>query len=88
MIEIKRSGNVDLLHGYRTQLSAYMKAERADSGIFIVVLDKDNLEYVKDKLTEVQKDMKGNNEYIPEVIYVNGLRQPSASVNSYQDPAI
>lgn len=88
VIEIKRSGNVDLLHGYRTQLSAYMKAERADSGIFIVVLDKDNLEYVKDKLTEVQKDMKGNNEYIPEVIYVNGLRQPSASVNSYQDPTI
>lgn len=88
VIEIKRSGNVDLLHGYRTQLSAYMKAERADSGIFIVILDKDNLEYVKDKLTEVQKDMKGNNEYIPEVIYVNGLRQPSASVNSYQDPTI
>lgn len=88
VIEIKRSGNVNLLHGYRTQLSAYMKAERADSGIFIVVLDKDNLEYVKDKLTEVQKDMKGNNEYIPEVIYVNGLRQPSASVNSYQDPTI
>ena len=88
VIEIKRSSNVDLLHGYRSQLAAYMKAERADSGIFIVILDKDNLEDIKNKLAEIQKDMKENNEYIPEIIYVNGLRQPSASVSSYKDPTI
>lgn len=88
VIEIKRSSNVDLLHGYRSQLAAYMKAERADSGIFIVILDKDNLEDIKNKLAEIQKDMKENGEYIPEIIYVNGLRQPSASVSSYKDPTI
>lgn len=88
VIEIKRSSNVDLLHGYRSQLAAYMKAERADSGIFIVILDKDNLEDIKNKLAEIQKDMKDNDEYIPEIIYVNGLRQPSASVSSYKDPTI
>lgn len=79
---------MNLLHGYRTQLAAYMKAERADSGVFIVILDKNNLEDVKNKLVEIQKDMKENNEYIPEIIYVNGLRQPSASVSSYKDPTI
>ena len=88
VIEIKRSSNVDLLHGYRSQLAAYMNAERADSGIFIVILDKDNLEDIKNKLAEIQKDMKENDEYIPEIIYVNGLRQPSASVSSYKDPTI
>lgn len=88
VIEIKRSSNVDLLHGYRSQLAAYMKAERADSGIFIVILDKDNLEDIKNKLAEIQKVMKENDEYIPEIIYVNGLRQPSASVSSYKDPTI
>jgi len=65
-----------------------MKAERADSGIFIVILDKDNLEQVMNQLAEIQKDMKENGEYIPKIIYVNGLRQPSASVSSYKDPTI
>ena len=65
-----------------------MKAERADSGIFIVILDKDNLEQVMNQLAEIQKDMKGNDEYIPKIIYVNGLRQPSASVSSYKDLTI
>lgn len=88
VIEIKRSSNVDLLHGYRSQLAAYMKAERADSGIFMVILDKDNLEQVKNQLADIQKDMKDNGEYIPKIIYVNGLRQPSASVSSYKDPTI
>ena len=88
VIEIKRSSNVDLLHGYRSQLVAYMKAERADSGIFIVILDKDNLEDIKNKLAKIQKGMKENDEYIPEIIYVNGLRQPSASVSSYKDSTI
>lgn len=88
VIEIKLSSNVNLLHGYRSQLAAYMNAERADSGIFIVILDKENLKDVKKKLTEIQKDMNEKSEYIPEIIYVNGLRQPSASVSSYKDPTI
>ena len=58
------------------------------NGTAVVILDEDNLEDIKNKLAEIQKDMKENDEYIPEIIYVNGLRQPSASVSSYKDPTI
>lgn len=57
-------------------------------GVYDGYLNKDNLEYVKNKLAEIQKDMKENDEYIPEIVAVNGLRQPSASVSSYKDSTI
>lgn len=88
VIEIKRYTNENLVHGYRIQLPAYMKAERAQSGIFMVIMEKDNIEEIKRKITEVQKNMKDNGEYIPEVIYINGMKQHSASNRNYQIPGI
>lgn len=88
VIEIKRSTNENLIHGYRTQLSAYMRAERAQSGIFMLIMEKDNISEIKQKITEVQKDMKNKGEYIPEIIYINGMRQHSASNRNYQTPEI
>lgn len=88
VVEIKRSCNKDLLHGYRQQLSAYMRAENADHGIFIVIMEDDNIGTIREQITKVQKDMKLNGEYIPDVVYINGQRQPSASQPSYQNPAI
>lgn len=86
VIEIKRSTNENLVHGYRTQLPAYMKAERAQSGIFMVIMEKDNIDEIKRKITEVQKDMEEKGEYIPEIIYINGQRQHSASNRNYKSP--
>lgn len=86
VIEIKRSTNENLVHGYRMQLSAYMKAERAQSGIFMVIMEKDNIDDIKRKIAEVQVDMKDKGEYIPEIIYVNGMRQYSASSKYYKTP--
>ena len=88
VIEIKRSTNENLVHGYRTQLPAYMKAERAQSGIFMVIMEKDNIDEVKRKIAEVQKDMKDKGEYIPEIIYINGMRQNSASNRLYKEPEL
>lgn len=83
VIEIKRSGNTNLIHGYRTQLAAYMRAERATDGIFMVIMEDDSIETVKSKIENVRVDMKNNGEYIPEVIYINGQRQYSASNRKY-----
>lgn len=88
VIEIKRSTNENLIHGYRTQLSAYMKAERAQSGIFMVIMEKDNIDEVKQKIAEVQKDMKDKGEYIPEIIYINCMKQHSASNRLYKEPEL
>ena len=84
VIEIKRSSNANLLHGYRTQLAAYMRAEKADNGLFLVIMEDSSIEQIKTKIGEVQEDMKKNGEYIPEVIYINGIKQYSASNRNYQ----
>lgn len=88
VIEIKRSTNANLLHGYRTQLAAYMKAENADSGIFMIIMEDDSIKQIQAKIEEVQVDMKAKDEYIPEVIYVNGMRQYSASNRKYVSPKL
>lgn len=82
--EIKRSSNANLLHGYRTQLAAYMRAEKADNALFLVIMEDSSIEQIKTKIGEVQEDMKKNGEYIPEVIYINGIKQYSASNRNYQ----
>lgn len=88
IIEIKRSGNKDLYHGYRSQLAAYIRAERATSGIFMVIIEDDSYEDIKAKLRLIQEDMKIKGEYIPDVIFINGKRQPSASNPRYHNPEL
>lgn len=85
VIEVKRSGNKDILHGYREQLPAYIRSERADNGIFLVVVDNSAEEDdVKEKLAAVQKDMEENGEKTYPIIYVRGYHQPSASNPNYK----
>lgn len=88
IIEIKRSGNKDLYHGYRSQLAAYIRAERATSGIFMIIIEDDSYEDIKAKLRLIQEDMKLKGEYIPDVIFINGKRQPSASNPRYHNPKL
>ncbi len=51
-----------------------------------VAMEEDNIEEVKQKIAKVQMDMGNNGEYIPEIIYINGMRQHSASNRSYKFP--
>lgn len=85
VIEIKRSGNKDILHGYRMQLPAYIRADKADNGIFIVIIDDPSHEdEVKKKLEDVVKDMEEKGETTYPIIYVRGYHQPSASNPNYK----
>ena len=86
IIEIKRSCNPDLYHGYRSQLAAYIKADRAKSGIFMIIMEDDSYEIIRDKLSIIQAEMREKGEYVPEVIYINGKRQVSASNPNYHNP--
>lgn len=88
IIEIKRSSNQNLYHGYRSQLAAYIRAERATDGIFMIIVEDDNYEKIKNNLAAIQEDMKSKGEYVPEVIYVNGNRQVSASNPEYHNPVL
>lgn len=83
VVEIKRSCNKDLLHGYRTQLAAYMNATQATDGLFMVIVEDDSIDEIRAQLEDVKKDMFEKGEYIPAVIYINGKHQPSASNPNY-----
>ena len=87
VIEIKRSGNPNLLHGYRTQLAAYMKAVNAEDGLFLVIMEDDKFDDIRQKIEVVRMEMQSQGEYIPEVIYINGKRQCSASNPNYVLPS-
>lgn len=79
VVEIKRSSNQDLLHGYVTQLPLYMKAEKADFGFFVII-DEDNrnqeaIQFVQDKYDS----LVASGEYAPEIIIVDARPRESAS---------
>ena len=62
-----------------------MRSERADNGIFLVIIDNPAEEDdVKEKLAAVQKDMEVNGEVTYPIIYVRGYHQPSASNSNYK----
>jgi len=79
VVEIKRSGNQHILSGYTKQLPAYMKAENADYGIFIVIIE-DNLHQKQIEQLEVERQaLIDKNEYAPDIILIDARPKPSAS---------
>ena len=60
-----------------------MKVERAQSGIFIVIMEKDNINEIQLKIAEVQKDMEEKGKYVPKIIFINDMRQNSTSNRNY-----
>ena len=65
-----------------------MQAEKADNGIFMVIIEDDSINQIKAKISRIQADMLDKGEYIPEVIYINGRRQHSASNRKYVSPKV
>lgn len=85
IVEIKRSGNNDILHGYRVQLSAYMRAEHTEYGLFVVIIDDPSHEEdVKKRIEDVKEDMRNQGEPIYPIIYIKGYSQSSASKHGYK----
>jgi hypothetical protein len=81
-LEMKLSSNPKLLHGYKTQLPIYDKAEKTNQSKFIIVLIDDN---DMDKIKKVY-DYKSQNETIdnklPDIIVIDATKKESASKRS------
>lgn len=85
IVEIKRSSNKDLLHGFRTQLPGYLRAENTLFGIFVVILEKENhKDDIEKELEDVKKDMIEKGEEPCPILYVKGYQQPTASQLKYK----
>lgn len=76
IVEIKLSDNPDLLHGYKTQLPQYVKAENADHALFIVIIVKNiNKKQFYELLNIHKKKEKGQTE----ILFIDARPQKSAS---------
>lgn len=79
VVEIKRSSNQDLLHGYVSQLPDYYKAESAEFGIFLIIkeseADLDKIESVFAHQGEME--LKGEEAFL--IIVVDAVPKSSAS---------
>ncbi|MBA1419861.1 MAG: hypothetical protein FAF03_03120 [Epsilonproteobacteria bacterium] len=78
-VEMKLSRNLKLLHGYKTQLLIYDKAEKTNNSIFfIVLLDESHLKRIKTVYDYKSKHETATNK-LPEIVVVDATLKKSAS---------
>ena len=76
IVEVKLSDNQNLLHGYKTQLPQYVKAENADHALFIVIIVENiNKKQFYELLNIHKKKEKGQTE----MLFIDARPQKSAS---------
>ena len=79
IVEVKRSGNINLLHGYVTQLPKYMRSEAAEFGIFVIIKEDDEDEERIRAVYEASSDMRLKGEYAPEIVLIDACVKSTAS---------
>lgn len=80
VVEIKRSSNQDILHGYVTQLPKYMNAESAEHGVFVIIRDNNQHDDAIKSVFEKQESLKAEGKYVPEIVIIDASPKASASI--------
>jgi hypothetical protein len=78
LVEIKKSNNPSLLHGFETQLDAYQKSEATQESVYLILRVSEKENAIKDVLALADKE-KAEGLKIPEVVIVDARRVESAS---------
>jgi len=76
LVELKLTSNGKLKHGFETQLAIYRKAEGAQRTVYLVI---DVGGATVGRLTTFRQAVKDAGTNAPKVIWVDGIRKPSAS---------
>lgn len=79
VIEMKRSSNSSLYHGFEKQLPAYLRAEEAKYGIFLVLQMNTTQETQLSKVQSMYEKIKDNPTNCLRLICVDVTQKPSAS---------
>lgn len=79
IVEVKRSGNVNLLQGYVTQLPTYMRSEVAEYGMYVIIKEDDMDEERIRSVYEACDVMKLKGEYAPEIVLIDAHVKSTAS---------
>jgi len=79
LVEIKLSSNSYLVHGFTDQLAEYQKAEQTDQSVLLVIDVGGCSDTRWENFWRKVSDAKASCIRVPEVIYINGTKRPSAS---------
>jgi len=77
-VELKLSTNSKVLEGYTTQLQQYLKSEKTDKGIYVVIDSGDSKNSYHNLLGFIQESKKNGQSY-PDIILVDASPKISAS---------
>ena len=78
LVEIKKSVNPRLLHGFETQLEAYQKAEATENSLYLILRVSDGEAGINDVLALRKAKLKKNLK-VPDVVVIDARKKPSAS---------
>jgi hypothetical protein len=78
LVEVKKSNNPSLLHGFNTQLPAYEKSEAAEESIYLIMRITEGDSSIKSVLALIDKQVK-EGKRMPEVVVIDARKMPSAS---------
>jgi hypothetical protein len=78
LVEIKLSTNSKVVKGYTRQLETYKKAEETQKGYYVVV-DVGEMGEKAEALLAAKNEAAAKGEPVSEIIFVDGIRKPSAS---------
>jgi hypothetical protein len=84
LVEVKKSNNNNLVDGFKKQIEAYQKSEKAIHSFYVVVIVKEQAkrkDFVSqlDAVSALYEENKNNGIKGPELIIVDGLIHPSPS---------
>lgn len=77
-VEVKLSSNRRLVHGFKTQLPLYDKAESARHSFLLIVRVDDNLSRIEE-VKRLRDEWVNGGKQVPELIIIDGRPRPSAS---------
>jgi hypothetical protein len=78
LVEIKKSTNSRLLHGFETQLPEYEKSEATHESLYLIMRVSEGEAGIKDVIALREKKIKQGAK-VPEVIVIDARRKASAS---------
>jgi hypothetical protein len=78
LVEVKKSSNSQLLHGYETQLTAYQKSEATEEALFLIMRVTDGEAGIKDVFALRENKLKEGLK-VPDIVVVDARKRPPAS---------
>lgn len=78
LVEVKKSINPRLLHGFETQLDAYQKAEATQESLYLILRVSEGESGIKDLLALREEKLKKKLR-VPDIVVIDARKKPSAS---------